>query len=55
MRKVMLGLAAMLLIVSAKIAAAQTEYQGDFKGYDSHIDPDGKLHCLNPGTKCISW
>lgn len=51
MRKMLLGLAAMVVLVTAKLAA-QTEVLTD---YDAHIDKDGKVHCINDGNKCRSW
>jgi hypothetical protein len=52
MRRLLLALAALLLLAGARTLTAQAELQTD---YDSHIDKDGKLHCLNDGNKCRSW
>ena len=51
MRKIVLSFA---LIATASIAFASTASANETM-YKSHLHPDGKLHCFDTGSTCISW
>ena len=57
MRKIVYALAMLAVVATAAgSAVAQIAPEGgEAKGYNAHIHPDGKLHCYDTGTKCISW
>ncbi len=50
MRKLILP-ATLLVLASVKALSATVDPP---KSYDAHIDPDGKVHCINAGNKCTA-
>jgi|GEM_PF-4096511 hypothetical protein len=54
MRKIFFSVAT-LVVVAVGASAQVPDAEPAEKMYESHIHPDGKLHCFGTGKTCSSW
>lgn len=55
MRKIFFSVATLVVVAVGATSAQVPDAEPAEKMYESHIHPDGKLHCFGTGKTCSSW